>query len=1654
MRTSARNARCAFCDPGLFARSVTNVHSRLPLIRTFRNMDAEAQAQAFGNIPEEYRHHFQNAADDAPRRTCANAACQFGTDGQRMRVDTGGSCPWCVAATLATKAGDRRYRPMLVRSFRNMTADAQAEAMDRLPIEHRHHFANVAGRATRCYGRGSPCIFGRNGQRLQTCYRSFRCVFCSADSLQTLCNTASGLQRIATLMTQQSDDAKTVVMEHRLPQDYLAIIKRKLLGLEIARVPSEDLVTNALQAHKKCRWKDYLRVRRYASAAPTEGQRKRFREEVLQNRAYARKKMRVDAPRHPRGAPVDNDSGMPLPVTSIFAKRLYNWNINNSWGMCQVCDSVVPRDLSEKTFTADAPMAVPKHTCSNCSTRKSVPLPTDKDVPQSLRGLSNSQVLALAPLEIHVGHELRANEGGYRIRTGMMRFSWSETSVTSRIADLPLSQRAAALSAYGFLMASPASAYRDFVAEHNDFLRRYPHANPRQRKQRYEFIEKVGLECALWPDLFWDVGLTYTFEKKGQEDDEDDEEHGEDADWTRGSIRKRFCALALGPLLGYADSFEKVQFVYDLLLWTEIGQKRNVANAPLRIMMAGHSMSPEYWISIKFALVDMVRQMGWPLAMITQSMREEMFPYPHWVCDAMDKACRSRVMLPVAETLATTHSLIQTIKGSILGQTAPRNIWQSHLLAPICAENFGVFNRVEFQDGSRKAPTQDYHGSGRAHTHSVIFGAKEDFKHLPLPVVLSASPVASDLVEGYCQAVQLDTRSKKSGWPRRDEESCWLEDGSLRLHHDAASHSQGRRACFPDVMEALPLHQDVQVADDREGCMRAYLAKYSAKISDGLITDLLSDDGPVHHVAMAFVDRYHPAEPEMILQLFGRKFRQWHLSTISGGKRDFIPPVPDAETLNAEVKLYLEAPWARGHIPLIDFMRKTGSKGQILHWLKKKHSAAAVDEDLASFARSYKMRGEKVVAAKTLSWFNDRFYGQWLMLHVPFDDPKDFVDEEILSKVPKEMRYFAMALNCDHVLARATWGDEDAIHTELKLEGHSSRYATSVLNMCRANKSLVQDYISGTLNLAAEVEARHAREAELRASFVGGTDRQCQHLENMFSAPAIERKEVRLPIFPEYEEAIASGTKDVEGRINKGVAASVREGDICAFGRVRRCVLAVHHFDSFRDMLSDLSYLRALPGATSMTHAVRTYHSFRNYEALAREHGVVAFELGDVPEADAVVDDASFPWTPQQRMANARLDEFLDLAIDAAHHPDEDCAIAAKEKLWEENKIVVILGPPGSGKTTVQKRLILQNHAKGGRAFYALPNNALAARMRDLCGSIIQTGTCHSILGLDEPPLYWPSLDLWQLGLIDEISQLNDNHYQQIAKMFELAEKSLVLLMAGDKWQISGHGETRVWHSNPFRDPRTTVVIEFPQMHRCRDPLLASILHELRTQYPSDETLERLRSPEMMAWYPVGEPTAGGMRRLFAQHPDTHVLVCSRKGAEKVNEAALLAMFPRFPPRAVVPGDVASYSGNYEYGEMLPTNLLRPSEFPIFVGMKAFITRTLRKDLDFVNGMEVTVKAWSQQNEAIRVETKTGRVFDVTKFADPDFDGLPYYPLRIGYASTILRMAGAELQHVTVYLDAPHVGAAAYTALSRVARLDCIKIGGKITRDHFAPAHV
>ncbi|MCR9258075.1 MAG: helicase C-terminal domain-containing protein [Alphaproteobacteria bacterium] len=62
------------------------------------------------------------------------------------------------------------------------------------------------------------------------------------------------------------------------------------------------------------------------------------------------------------------------------------------------------------------------------------------------------------------------------------------------------------------------------------------------------------------------------------------------------------------------------------------------------------------------------------------------------------------------------------------------------------------------------------------------------------------------------------------------------------------------------------------------------------------------------------------------------------------------------------------------------------------------------------------------------------------------------------------------------------------------------------------------------------------------------------------------------------------------------------------------------------------------------------------------------------------------------------------------------------------------------------------------------------------------------------------------------------------------------------------------------------------------------------------------------------------------------------------------------------------------------------------------------------------------------------------------------YPIRPGYACTIHKQQGAELERITIWLDVPFMRAAGYVAMSRVRRDENYLIGGRVTRRHFTPA--
>ena len=87
------------------------------------------------------------------------------------------------------------------------------------------------------------------------------------------------------------------------------------------------------------------------------------------------------------------------------------------------------------------------------------------------------------------------------------------------------------------------------------------------------------------------------------------------------------------------------------------------------------------------------------------------------------------------------------------------------------------------------------------------------------------------------------------------------------------------------------------------------------------------------------------------------------------------------------------------------------------------------------FARDYPTFGEKIVAAEMVSIFNDRYFGQWLLLNRPFRRAAEFLYPDILAVVPERFQMFACALRA----APEHWGSPERIAEELVLRAAVGR---------------------------------------------------------------------------------------------------------------------------------------------------------------------------------------------------------------------------------------------------------------------------------------------------------------------------------------------------------------------------------------------------------------------------------------------------------------------------------------------------------------------------------------------------------------------------------------------------------------------------------------
>ena len=594
----------------------------------------------------------------------------------------------------------------------------------------------------------------------------------------------------------------------------------------------------------------------------------------------------------------------------------------------------------------------------------------------------------------------------------------------------------------------------------------------------------------------------------GREDSGDDEDPLEAAaplDFARkgrNSAKSAYLAKVLGPVLGYGATYEVFQFVYDLWLWSALGGKKNTVGkeGSMRMAMAGYSFSPEYWRTRHAALIDMVKQLGLPTMFITVAPYEWSFPYHEWVQDEAKKLLRARLQLPVAESLHIAHVLAETVLGFLTGfnqqstGAKKERAWKSHVFAAQDGSGrktvLNFFGRLEYQDGKRKryvnqqeAATQFYHGRGTVHLHLLVWLQNVEAAKLEESVsatVPADNEVMASLVEGSQRSWT------GSGWPKDPRPSHYdSEKGLLHLHHSDTDYCkykadgitpEGVRAYLVDVLASLRCHVDVQMSDGR-GMLLKYVSGYVPKFSDSFTTDWLADGGSDYAIAKRVLTDYHPLVPEMTLQLA----MQWFPQCFAGGTlQRFVVPVPWQQAeWPARVQQYMKSTWRAPDMTLAQFLRKTNQKGNVHHKLKLKYERAKkaaeeaqtelFEDSLEEWANNVKTEGDVALAAMFLSRYNDKYYGQWVLMNVPFRDFDAEMQKPKLALVPEHLYYQTLAylVKPDH------WTNPEAIRADLELEAFREYHIKNILAMIAANQGLIDKYLDGKLNKNDEaVEAQ------------------------------------------------------------------------------------------------------------------------------------------------------------------------------------------------------------------------------------------------------------------------------------------------------------------------------------------------------------------------------------------------------------------------------------------------------------------------------------------------------------------------------------------------------------------------------------------------------
>lgn len=446
------------------------------------------------------------------------------------------------------------------------------------------------------------------------------------------------------------------------------------------------------------------------------------------------------------------------------------------------------------------------------------------------------------------------------------------------------------------------------------------------------------------------------------------------------------------------------------------------------------------------------------------------------------------------------------------------------------------------------------------------------------------------------------------------------------------------------------------------------------------------------------------------------------------------------------------------------------------------------------------------------------------------------------------------------------------------------------------------------------------------------------------------------------------------------------------------------------------------------------------------------------PTAAETAVSKAFNFAPEQKEVQHCMHVRVGVALEA-RDPEGPAPEDWANWLQDEppkNHVTAVLGPAGSGKSTAVEVGVVEAIQRGAHVGIACPTGMLAAAYKVKFPEL-DVDTIHGMFGLFKNEN--ETLEMmrpYDLVVIDEVGQLSQATFERLMRLWDAADNRPAVMLVGDFFQLQPIDPTTAKDSPRWgRDVRK---IHLWEMRRCKCPELRWKLEMLRSTRIRGKQAKKIarghRAPQRIP--PErrdAKPTLADVQQVLKETPYTTFLTNTRKGARMLNDLVLEALYGGEQPLRTIPCDPDENPDNFDGQYLVAAD---PYMMPVHKGMRLTITKNEDKEHGFVNGMGAVVVAVLRRGILVQTDAdKTLNIHPVSRaYILPDGTQVKrtVYPLRLGYATTLHKIQGATLPHITVYMDQKWVKAAFYVALSRVRYDHQWRFMGTLTWQHCIPA--